>query len=151
MLNEILVRLFDRDIARLRVEIEQYGNEADLWKKTGEIPNAAGNLAMHLTGNLRHYIGAVLGGSGYVRQRPLEFSESDISREKLLADIDEASAVVKSTLQKLTDNDLAKPYPLDESDPEQTTAENLIKVATHLNYHLGQINYHRRLLSGSKK
>jgi uncharacterized damage-inducible protein DinB len=147
MLKDVLIELYGRDIGRLRAEIEQYPDEADLWKVSGEITNSAGNLTLHLIGNLKHFIGAVLDGSGFVRDRDAEFSSGDVSRDKLFADIQETAVVVKATLEKLTDEDLAKTYPIEVFGHSMTTEFFLIHLTTHLNYHLGQINYHRRLLS----
>lgn len=147
MLKDALIELYERDLVRLRAEIEQYSDEADLWKVSGEITNSAGNLTLHLIVNLKHFIGAVLGGSGFVRDRDAEFSSKGVLRDKLLADIDATSIVVEATLEKLTDEDFAKTYPIEVFGHPITTAFFIIHLTTHLNYHLGQINYHRRLLS----
>jgi uncharacterized damage-inducible protein DinB len=147
MLKDVLIELYGRDIGRLRAEIEQYPDEADLWKVSGEITNSAGNLTLHLIGNLKHFIGAVLGGSGFVRDRDAEFSSKGVLRDQLLADIDAIAIVVKATLEKMTAEDLAKTYPIEVFGHSMTTEFFLIHLTTHLNYHLGQINYHRRLLS----
>jgi uncharacterized damage-inducible protein DinB len=147
MLRQILLELYARDLGKLREEIEGYSNEADLWKIDGEILNSAGNLCLHLNGNLQHFFGAVLGGTDYVRNRDAEFAEKGVSREKMLADIDETRSVIKSTLAKLTDDDLDKTYPIEVFGKPMTTAYFLTHLATHLNWHLGQIDYHRRLLA----
>ena len=91
MIKDVLIELYERDPGRLKAEIEQYSDEADLWKTSGGITNSAGNLTLHLIGNLKHYIGAVLGGSGFVRDRDAEFSSEGVSRDKLTADIDTAA------------------------------------------------------------
>lgn len=150
MLRDVLIQLYERDLNKLKTEIELYSDEADMWKTTGEIANSTGNLALHLTGNLKHFLGAVLGGSGYVRDRDAEFSDSGVSRKELLVDIEETADAVKGTLEKLTDDDLAKEYPIDVFDHAMTTEFFLVHLTTHFNYHLGQINYHRRLLSTPK-
>lgn len=150
MLNATLIQLYTRDLEKLKAEIEQYSNEADLWKTSGEITNSGGNLTLHLIGNLKHFIGAVLGGSGFVRDRDAEFSKGGVSRNELLKEIDAASSIVKSTLEKLTDEDLAKIYPIEVFSQPLTTEFFLIHLTTHLSYHLGQINYHRRLLAGDQ-
>ncbi len=147
MLQEVLIQLYERDLGKLKAEVEQYAAEADLWKVSGEITNSAGNLALHLTGNLMHFFGAVLGGTGYVRDRELEFSAGGVSRERILSEIEAAAAVVKNTLESLTDRDLAENYPIEVFGHPMTTEYFLVHLATHFNYHLGQINYHRRLLS----
>ena len=147
MLQEILIELYERDLNKLKTEIEQFPNEADLWKTSGEITNSAGNLCQHLVGNLQHFIGATLGGSGYVRDRDSEFASRNSSKAELLKEIDTTLAVVKETLGKLSDDDLAKTYPIEVFGAPLTTGFFLTHLTTHFNYHLGQINYHRRLLS----
>ncbi|MFN0140040.1 MAG: DinB family protein [Pyrinomonadaceae bacterium] len=146
MLKDILLELYDRDLTKLREEIELYSDEADLWKVGGDITNPAGNLCLHLTGNLKHFFGAVLGGTGYVRDRDAEFSAKNIAKSALLQDIDEAKSIVLATLAKLTDDDYAKTYPIEVFGKPMTTGFFLTHLATHFNWHLGHINYHRRLL-----
>ena len=146
-LNEILFQLYERDLAKLREEIEKYGDEADLWKKNGDLPNSGGTLALHLCGNLRHFVGAILGNSGYVRNRDAEFAMRDVPRTDILAAIDETREVVLPTLAELTADDFAKTYPIEALGYPMTTEYFLIHLATHLSYHLGQINYHRRSIA----
>lgn len=146
MLAKTLVELYERDLSKLKEEIRLYADEADLWKTGGAITNSAGNLTMHLTGNLRHFFGAVLGETGYLRDRDNEFSDKGVSRADLLAEIDQTAADVKATLEKLTDEDLEKIYPIEVFGHPMTTGYFLTHLTTHFNYHLGQINYHRRLL-----
>lgn len=146
MLTDTLNQLYDRDLSKLREEIGLYVDEADLWKTGGKITNSAGNLTLHLIGNLRHFFGAVLGETGYVRDREKEFSDGGVSRADLLAGVDQAAADVKTTLEKLTADNLAREYPIEVFGHPMTTEFFLVHLATHLNYHLGQINYHRRLL-----
>jgi len=147
MLTETLTQLYSRDLEKLKAEIVQYSNEGDLWKTSGEITNSAGNLTLHLIGNLRHFSGAVLGDTGYLRDRDKEFADDGVSREELLAGIDQAAADVNVTLAMLTSDDLSKEYPIEVFGHPMTTEFFLVHLATHLNYHLGQINYHRRLLA----
>lgn len=131
MIKDILIELYERDPGRLKAEIEQYSDEADLWKTSGGITNSAGNLTLHLIGNLKHYIGAVLGGSGFVRDRDAEFSSEGVSRDKLTADIDTAGAVLKTTLEKLNNEDSAKTYPIEVFGRPMTTAFFLTHLTTH--------------------
>ncbi len=148
MLQTILSELYARDLNKLRTEIEQYSNEADLWKKSGSIPNSAGNLCQHLCGNLRHFIGAVLGNSGYVRDRDSEFTRDNVSRAALIGEIDATLADVKRTLNGLSDEVLASDYPIDVFGKGAFKTDwFLVHLATHFNYHLGQLDYHRRLLA----
>ena len=147
MLTDVLAHIFERDLGKLQAEVRQYSNEKDLWKKKGEISNSAGNLTLHIVGNLKHFIGAVLGGIEYVRDRDLEFADVDVSRDVLLAAIDETALAVNDTLSKLTPADLEKQYPINVFGHPMTTEFFVVHLATHLDYHLGQINYHRRLMA----
>jgi uncharacterized damage-inducible protein DinB len=147
MLRKVLAELYERDLDKLRTEIASYENEPDLWKTDEGISNSAGNLCLHLTGNLKHFFGAVLGETGYVRDRDAEFADKDVPRSEMLADIDATKNVVLSTLASVTEEDLNKPYPLEVFGRPMTVGYFLTHLATHFNYHLGQINYHRRLLS----
>jgi uncharacterized damage-inducible protein DinB len=146
MLTETLKSLFNRDLNKLKVEIESYQNESQIWAIDKNISNSAGNLCLHLIGNLNTYIGAELGKTGYVRNRPLEFSLKDVPRSELISKIDETISVVNNTLDSLTEADLKSIYPQIVFEKEMTTEFFLVHLSTHLSYHLGQINYHRRLL-----
>lgn len=147
MLITTLKTLYDRDLRKLRSEIEQYNSEDALWRIEKNIPNSAGNLALHLVGNLNGFIGATLGHTGYVRQRELEFSLKGIPKVELMRQIEETIGVVDSTLDKLTLQDLAKDFPEPVFGGKTVTIEYmLVHLASHLGYHLGQVNYHRRLL-----
>lgn len=141
-----LQSLFARDLNKLKTEIESYQDERNLWKTDKNISNSAGNLCLHLVGNLNHYIGATLGHSGYLRIRDLEFSLKDIPRAKLIQQIESTLEIVNSSLERLSPEDLHKQYPSEPLGYEMTTGYFLIHLFGHLNYHLGQINYHRRLL-----
>lgn len=147
MITDVLSQLYQRDLDKLKIEIGQYVSDEHLWAVRDGITNSGGNLALHLVGNLKHFIGAVLGKSGYTRDRDAEFAAKDVSKDDMLAAIDETSEVVASTLPKLTSDDLAAVYPIDVFGHPMTTEAFLIHLITHLNYHLGQINYHRRLTS----
>jgi uncharacterized damage-inducible protein DinB len=147
MLTTTLIKLFDRDLEKLKQEIEAYKAEEDLWIVTNEISNSAGNLCLHLIGNLNHFIGAILGNTGYIRQRDLEFSQTNIPKSKMIEDIDNALVMVKDVLRKLTVHNLQEQYELKVFGEAMSTEFFLTHLSTHLAYHLGQINYHRRLLS----
>lgn len=146
MLVDLLKTLFDRDLQRLCQEIEAYQDEHALWRTAPGINNSAGNLCLHLLGNLNTHIGAVLGHSGYIRHRDLEFSAKDVPRAELLAGIDATRRVVAATLTAVFEEQLAADYPLLVFDAPTSLAYLLVHLTTHLTYHLGQINYHRRLL-----
>jgi uncharacterized damage-inducible protein DinB len=142
---QTLTQFFLRDLEKLKTEISSFKDEKNIWKISGEISNSAGNLCLHLCGNLQHFIGAVLGNSGYVRNRDAEFSRKNVPIRELVAEIELTAKIVEKTLMELKENDLQKIYPINVFGFEMTTGYFLIHLTTHLNYHLGQINYHRRL------
>ncbi|MEJ5103368.1 DinB family protein [Chryseobacterium sp. MYb328] len=138
--------LYQRDLHKLKSEIEAYQNEENLWKTDKNISNSAGNLCLHLIGNLNHFIGTQLGNTGYVRHRDLEFSLKDIPRTELIEKIEAMTTMIDSALSQLPETEMEKEYPLVVFEDTMTTGYFLIHLITHLDYHLGQINYHRRLL-----
>jgi uncharacterized damage-inducible protein DinB len=93
----------------------------------------------------------VLGHNGYVRNRDAEFGSKDVPRAELLREIDNAIAAVETGMAKITEADLAKPYPEAVGGISSTTGAFLAHFATHLAYHLGQVDYHRRILTGESK
>jgi len=146
MLTETLKLLFERDLKKLRVEIEAYKTEKNIWQVEKNIKNSAGNLCLHLIGNLNWFIGAQLGATGYIRHRELEFSSTNIPKDDLLLEIDKTRSVLDNTLDKITSNQLELEYPILVFDKKTTTYYFLIHLTPHLAYHLGQINYHSRLI-----
>ncbi len=141
-----LKTLFERDLNKLKAEIESYQDERNIWRTEKGIANSAGNLCLHLIGNLNTYIGAEIGKSGYIRNRPLEFSIKNVPVSELLHEIKRTKEIVISSLENLTDKDLEKEYPILVFDEKTSVGYLLVHLTTHLTYHLGQINYHRRLL-----
>lgn len=146
MIIESLRSLYNRDLNKLKAEIEAYQHEENLWKTDKNISNSAGNLCLHLVGNLSHFIGAQLGNTGYVRHRELEFSLKDIPKAELIEKIEATTIIVDSVLSQLPEEALKEEYPLVVFEDKMTTDFFLIHLIAHLDYHLGQINYHRRLL-----
>ena len=148
MIQQTLSELFERDLTKIKEEISLYVDESKIWAVKGEIKNSAGNLTLHLLGNLNHFVGAILGGNGYVRNRDAEFSDKNVPRAEIISNIDKTIGVIKSTLSKISDEDLKKDYPVKVLKNKETmkTEFFLIHLVGHLNYHLGQINYHRRLI-----
>jgi uncharacterized damage-inducible protein DinB len=142
----VLKQLFLRDLNKLKQEISAYKSEQRLWVVDKNIPNCAGNLCLHLTGNLQHFIGTVIGKTGYVRDRPAEFALKNVPRAVLLQQVEETAAVITAVLDKFPEDDLDKTYPIVVFEEATTTGYMLTHLAVHLGYHLGQINYHRRLL-----
>ncbi|MCB1025395.1 MAG: DUF1572 family protein [Acidobacteria bacterium] len=147
MICKTLIQIYTNDLEKVIAEIGKYKCDEDLWKTSGEITNSAGNLALHLIGNINHFFGANLGKTDYVRERDLEFSDSDRSAEELITKLEATIAVLNSSLGNLSDDDLQKDYPEEFGGQTQTVFAVAAYMLSHLNYHLGQINYHRRLLS----
>jgi len=154
MLADYIIFLIRRDLEHIISELEAYHDESKMWEIDKNISNSAGNLALHLVGNLNSFIGANLGKTGYIRDRPLEFSSKNVARTEIIEKIKATIDVVENSLSKLTTEQLSKPYPFDASFPHRimkdpSTAYFLLHLTSHLAYHLGQINYHRRLLDVS--
>ena len=147
MIKETLQVLFERDLKKLKLEIESYKNESNIWKTDKCISNSAGNLCLHLIGNLNWFVGAQFGNTGYIRQRELEFSLKNIPRVELLQEIDKTMLMLDKALLKVTNDQLEAEYPILVFQQKTSTYYFLIHLTTHLAYHLGQINYHRRLLN----
>ncbi|MEO9884482.1 MAG: DinB family protein [Balneola sp.] len=145
MNTETLTQLFARDFETLESEIFAYTNEENLWIKESGIKNSAGNLGLHLAGNLQHFLGSVLNKSDYIRDREFEFN-GKVDREELVNRIRDSRKSVRETLDNLTADDFSKTYPLQPFGFEMSTEYFLIHLYSHFSYHLGQINYHRRLL-----
>lgn len=146
MITTVLQTLITRELTKLRTEIESYKNESNLWRVDKNIANSAGNLCLHLIGNLNTYIGAILGKSGYVRDRDAEFALKNIPRKELIEKIDSTIAIINQVLPTLSEKDLSAEYPIVVLKEATCTEFFLVHLATHLTYHLGQVNYHRRLL-----
>jgi hypothetical protein len=148
-LSADFAHILDRDLGVLAEQIEAYPDDAGVWRSGGSIKNSAGTLALHLVGNLEYFVGAVLGGTEYVRDREAEFGERDVPRGEILERIDHCRAVVAETLAALPDEALAKTYPgrVPPVFEGASTRFFLLHLAAHLAWHLGQIDYHRRLLA----
>ena len=151
MLCSTLQTVLHRELGAVRRSVEAYPDEASLWQRPAGLPNAGGSLVLHIAGNLRHYVGAVLGNSGYVRDRDAEFARRDVPRDQLLAEIDAAIDDVERTLAALPDDGLGTVYPERIAGREVMTRDYLVHLASHLAYHLGQLDYHRRAVTGDRR
>lgn len=143
-------RLFDRDLAVLEREVSLYPDDAALWKEVPGQPTLGGNLALHLAGNLRHFVGSVLGGSGYIRHREAEFEQRGLSRQAVIAETRLARAEVSNALAKLDPATLGESFPEAIRDHRLPTRMVLAHLLTHLSFHLGQLDYHRRAATGDR-
>jgi uncharacterized damage-inducible protein DinB len=142
-----ITEIFDRDIQKVIDEISKYENEDDLWILPSGINNSAGTLALHIAGNLQHFIGAVMGNSGYERNREEEFDARDLSQNEILSELNKAKLIVHQTLSNMEPEYINENFPSKFQERIITNQYLLIYLSGHLSYHLGQINYHRRLLA----
>lgn len=146
MLQQYLAGQFEGALIQLKNEINNYTHKENIWQLKGEIKNSGGTLALHLIGNLRHFIGATLGNTGYVRNRDAEFSDRNIPSSEIMKNIDETAYSIKTIISNLTDEQLYGPYPIKDKNIADTTLTRLVHLYGHLQYHVGQVNYHRRIL-----
>ncbi len=146
MLIQTLKTIFRRDLEKLKLEISLYEDESRIWVIDKHIANSAGNLCLHLVGNLNTFLGAIIGNTGYIRHRDLEFSLKNVPQAELIRKIEDTILVVDGSLDKLNEADLEKEYPQKVLVQKTSTGFFLVHLAVHLGYHLGQVNYHRRLL-----
>lgn len=151
MLTRDVAAMIASNLETVRTELNAYENETDLWIVADGINNSAANLALHIAGNLQHYFGAVLGSTGYVRDREAEFSIKNVARADIIKELDVAGRAVEQTLADLTEDCLEKEYPEKILSYPLTIGQVLLRLTAHLNYHMGQINYHRRLIAGDKQ
>lgn len=134
-----------RDLDAAVREVEAYTSDDALWRIVPGTSNAGGTLARHLAGNLRHFVGSVLGGTDFVRDRDAEFSGKALSRAEVAAELRAAAADVDASLRALDAEAFAKPYPRQVGGQTLRTDRFLVHLAAHLGYHLGQLDYHRRM------
>ncbi|MES2265815.1 MAG: DUF1572 family protein [Bacteroidota bacterium] len=146
MIRDTLKSLIIRDLDKLKDEILAYQNEEKLWYIEKGISNSAGNLCLHLLGNLNTYFGAAYGNTGYVRNRPDEFALKNIPRAELVAEIEKTIAMIENTFDMITEAQLAETSMVEHTLKGATNEYFFVHLAMHLSYHLGQVNYHRRLL-----
>jgi hypothetical protein len=146
-----LTTLFLREIDALRREVELYPTDESVWQPVTGLPNTGGTLVLHLVGNLRSFIGASIGGTGFVRNRDAEFSTRDITRADLSAMIAVTRSDVEAGLGKLSPAVLASTFPVAVGGRSMTTQVFVMHLLSHLAYHLGQIDYHRRAATGDAR
>jgi Protein of unknown function (DUF1572) len=150
-LTSALLTLFERELAAVRREVDAYACDDQLWQSVPGMSNVGGTLVLHLAGNLQHFLGTRLGQTGYVRNREAEFSRRNVARPELIAEIDAAGEAIKAGFAALTDAQLVDDYPEIIADRTVTIGQYLMHLSTHLAFHLGQIDYHRRVVTGSNQ
>ncbi len=137
---------YERDLNKLTEEINLFKNEENLWRIKEGISNSAGNLILHLIGNLNYFIGAILAKNGYVRERGIEFTAKNISRSELTEEIQQIIPLIQNTLPNLSKEQLQSEFPVPLGGKKYVTEDMLVLLLAHFNYHLGQVNYLRRIL-----
>jgi DinB superfamily len=148
-LLEDLKVLYLREIATLERELDLYPDDASVWKELPGLPNPAGNLLLHLAGSLQHFFGATFGKTLYQRNREAEFTKRNVSRSELKQELFNARKGVQAAFANLTEDSLTQVFPVQFADVEFSTRLTLLQFLSHLAYHLGQIDYHRRVVTGS--
>jgi len=137
-----------RELQGMKSELLAYRQESDIWLSVPGLPNTAGTIALHVAGNLRHFIGAQLGNSGYVRDREAEFGRRDVPVSELVEELEETIAALDATFARLEEEAMDRPFPQEIAGVRPTEGEFLVHLVAHLAYHLGQIDYHRRCVTG---
>lgn len=141
-------RLIIRDVAGMIHQLRGYPEESAIWSTPGGITNPPGNLALHVAGNLRHNVGHILGGIEYTRDRDGEFSRAGAPVRELVAELEAASNAADATLRGFPDERLEEPFPMDIGGVQMSTGRFLAHICGHLAYHLGQVDFHRRITTG---
>jgi hypothetical protein len=142
-----VVRLLCRELQTFAREVEAFPDDDSLWRTLPGVTNSAGNLALHVAGNLKHYVGAVLGRTGYVRQREAEFATREGRRSDIARELNEAAEVVSRVLPGVPGDVLAAPFPEAVGGVTPRCDRFLLHLCTHLAFHLGQASYLRRILT----
>jgi hypothetical protein len=137
---------YERDVNKLAEEINLFKNENNIWRLKDGISNPAGNLVLHLTGNLNYFIGTILAKNGYVRKRDKEFSEKNIPRSQLIVEVQQIIPLIQNTLPNLSKEQLQSEFPVPLGGKNYVIEDMLILLLAHFNFHLGQVNYLRRIL-----
>jgi hypothetical protein len=141
-------RVLVRELESFAREVELFPDDETLWRTPPGVANSAGNLALHACGNLNHFVGAVLGGTGYVRERPTEFSSREGRREDVARRLRETAGVVDAVLPRLPPSAMAALYPEPHDGVQIPCGRFLLHLCVHLSFHLGQAGYLRRALTG---
>ena len=148
MTGPIFAAVISRELRTLERELNAYQSDDQVWLLPDGLPNSGGTLILHIAGNLRHFVGAVLGGSSYVRDRDAEFQRRGVPRAELIDELHRADSAVQETLGRLDPAMLQEPFPLPVGNRRLNTGDFMTHLATHLAYHAGQIDFHRRIVTG---
>ena len=146
MLNNILANFYERDIRKLIEEVNLFKNEEDLWRIKGSVKNSCGNLVLHVIGGMNYLIGTTLAHTKYVRNREQEFIQKNVKKTELISQLEALIIIINQTLNTLTADQMEAEYPIFFDKPKTSVTYVLVQLLAHLNYHLGQVNYLRRIL-----
>jgi hypothetical protein len=146
MLNNILAEFYERDIRKMIEEVNLFKNEEDLWRTEGSVKNSCGNLVLHIIGGLNHFIGATLAHTAYVRDRDQEFTRKGVERKELVAQLEALIPLINQTVSALPPEAMEAEFPIFFDKPKTSVSYVLVRLLAHLDYHLGQVNYLRRIL-----
>jgi len=146
MLNTVLADFYERDLNKFIEEINLFQDERNLWRIGGTIKNSSGNLALHIIGGLNHLFGATLAHSGYIRDRDLEFFKKGVDRKELVAQLQMLIPMLRQTLNAFNQEQMEADYPLIFDNMKVSNCYLFVRMLAHLDYHLGQVNYLRRML-----
>jgi len=146
MLNTILAELYEGDLRKMIEEVNLFKDEENLWRTQGSVKNSCGNLVLHISGGLNHYFGATLAHTGYVRDRDQEFIKKGVKREELVAQLEQVIPMMNETLSALTSQQMEADFPIFFDKPNTSVSYVAVRLLAHLGYHLGQVNYLRRVL-----
>jgi hypothetical protein len=144
-------QLLHRELAAVRRTVEAYPDDKSLWVELKGLPNTGGNLALHIAGNLQHFFGARLGNTGFVRDRDAEFARRNVPRAQLLTGLDAGAKAVDAGLGSIGTSAWHGEYPEKVGGRTMSTELFAIHLLSHLAYHLGQMDYHRRAVTGDAK
>ena len=148
MFIEHIHHIMVRELRGMKNELLAYQDERDIWRSVPGLPNTAGTIALHVAGNLQHFVGAQLGKSGYVRDRDAEFGRREVSVAEIVDELDKTIAALDATFARLEEKAMDRPFPQEIAGVRPTVGEFLVHLVAHLAYHLGQIDYHRRCITG---
>ena len=149
MTRQALAAIITRELRAIERELDAYETEEQVWSLPPGLPNSGGTLALHAAGNLQHFLGAVLGGSSYVRDRDAEFQRRNVARSELIEELRRAASSVQQVLDRVDRSTLDGDYPLPVANRRLMTSDFLLHLATHLAYHVGQLDFHRRIVTGN--
>ena len=150
-LGRNLSRVLARELETLERELDLFPDDESVWRTAPGLSNSAGNLALHVAGNLQHFVGAVLGKTGYVRNRELEFGQKNGSRADLKAEVRVAAKVVERVLPGLPEEAFARDFPVPVDGLRLRTDRFLLHLCAHTGYHLGQATSVRRVITGDSR